>query len=159
LGKNIPEPLLRTSEFLELYISWLLHGTWGGIVAGVCFVLPSIFVLLALSNVYAAYGSIPIVAGLFAGLKPVIVAIVMEAGFKIGNRALTCPLHLWTAGIAFLSIFIFKIPFPLIVLVGGLVGWGVARTEPEVFTLSNTNQDEDSANLLSIPMDGSRTGK
>ncbi len=80
------------AQQLAIYIDWLLHGTWGGIVAGVCFVLPSVFVLLALSYVYAAYGSISIVAGLFAGLKPVIVAIVMEAGIKIGKRALIRPL-------------------------------------------------------------------
>lgn len=128
------------AQQLAIYIGWLLHGTWGGIVAGVCFVLPSVFVLLALSYVYAAYGSISIVAGLFAGLKPVIVAIVMEAGLKIGKRALIRPLHLWTAGVAFLAIFIFKIPFPLIVVVAGLVGWGVARARPEIFSSSETKR-------------------
>lgn len=138
------------AQQLAIYIGWLLHGTWGGIVAGVCFVLPSIFVLLALSYVYAAYGSISIIAGLFAGLKPVIVAIVMEAGFKIGKRALIRPLHLWTAGIKFLAIFIFTIPFPLIIVVAGLVGWGVARTRPEIFTSSNTNQDGNTNKTASI---------
>lgn len=129
------------AQQLAIYIGWLLHGTWGGIVAGVCFVLPSVFVLLALSYVYAAYGSLSIITGLFAGLKPVIVAIVMEASFKIGKRALIRPLHLWTAGIAFLAIFIFIVPFPLIVVVAALVGWGVARTRSEIFISSNTNQD------------------
>ena len=134
------------AQQLAIYIGWLLHGIWGGIVAGVCFVLPSVFVLLALSYVYAAYGSISIVAGLFAGLKPVIVAIVLEAGLKIGKRALIRPLHLWTAGIAFLAIFIFKIPFPLIVVVAGLVGWWVARARPETFTSTETNRDRDRDN-------------
>ena len=129
------------AQQLAIYIGWLLHGTWGGIVAGVCFVLPSVFVLLALSYVYAAYGSISIVAGLFAGLKPVIIAIVMEAGLKIGKRALIRPLHLWTAGTAFLAIFIFKVPFPLIVVIAGLVGWGVARTRPDTFTSTETVWD------------------
>ncbi|MCA9451543.1 MAG: chromate efflux transporter [Nitrospiraceae bacterium] len=128
------------AQQLAIYIGWLLHGTRGGIVAGVCFVLPSVFVLLALSYVYAAYGSISIVAGLFAGLKPVVVAIVMEAGFKIGKRALIGPPHLWTAGIAFLAIFIFKIPFPLIVVIAGLVGWRVARARPEIFSSSETKR-------------------
>lgn len=131
------------AQQLAIYIGWLLHGTWGGIVAGVCFVLPSVFVLLALSYVYAAYGSLSIMTGLFAGLKPVIVAIVMEAGFKIGKRALMSPLHLWTAGFAFLAIFFFQIPFPLIVVIAALVGWGVARTRSGIFTSPNTNQDGD----------------
>ncbi len=129
------------AQQLAIYIGWLLHGTWGGIAAGVCFVLPSVFVLLALSYVYAAYGSISIVAGLFAGLKPVIVAIVLEAGLKIGTRALIRPLHLWTAGIAFLAIFILNIHFPLIVVVAGLVGWGVAQARPETFTSTETDPD------------------
>ena len=131
------------AQQLAIYIGWLLHGTLGGIVAGVCFVLPSVFVLPALSYIYAAYGSISIIAGLFAGLKPVIVAIIMEAGIEIGKRALIRPLHLWTAGIAFLAIFIFKLPFPLIVGVAGLVGWGVARARSEIFSSSETKQDGD----------------
>ncbi|MGD9851550.1 MAG: chromate efflux transporter [Nitrospirales bacterium] len=130
------------AQQLAIYIGWLLHGTLGGIVAGVCFVLPSIFVLLGLSYVYAVYGSFSMVAGLFAGIKPVIVAIVMEAALKIGKRALIRPLHLWTAVLAFLAMFALKVPFPFIVIAAGLVGLGFARTRPEIFSLTNTMQKE-----------------
>lgn len=135
--------LLPGPEALQLaiYIGWLLNGTWGGVVAGLCFVLPSIGVLLALSYVYAAYGSMTLVAGLFAGIKPVIVAIVVEAGIKIAKRALIRPLHLWTAGMAFLAIFVFKIPFPLIVLAAGLTGWGLARSKPAIFSSSEKTKN------------------
>src|SRR3989441_2890062 len=73
---------------LATYVGWLLHRTWGGIVAGAFFVIPSIFILLALSYVYAAYGQVPAVAGVMGGFKPVVVAIVVEAILRIGNRAL-----------------------------------------------------------------------
>src|SRR5512132_210839 len=76
------------AQQLAIYIGWLLHGTWGGIVAGAFFVIPSIFIFWGLSAVYAAYGSIPFVAGIFTGLKPAVVALVAVAVVKIGRRAL-----------------------------------------------------------------------
>src|SRR5229473_3567246 len=76
------------AQQLAIYIGWLLHGTWGGIVAGAFFVIPSIFILWGLSVVYASYGNIPLVAGAFAGLKPAVVALVIVALIKIGARAL-----------------------------------------------------------------------
>src|SRR5215510_14042657 len=77
------------AQQLAIYIGWLLHRTIGGIVAGVFFVLPSVFILLALSYIYAAYGNVAAVAGALAGFKPVVVAIVVEAVLKIGRRALS----------------------------------------------------------------------
>src|SRR5438132_13007325 len=79
------------AQQLAIYIGWLLHGTLGGIVAGAFFVIPSIFVLLTLSYTYAVYGNVPMVAGVLAGFKPVVVAIVVEAILKIGNRELKGP--------------------------------------------------------------------
>src|SRR3989449_3796783 len=73
------------AQQLAIYIGWLLHRTWGGIVAGAFFVIPSIFILLGLSYTYAAYGHVPAVAGMLSGFKPVVVAIVVEAVLKIGN--------------------------------------------------------------------------
>ncbi len=81
------------AQQLAIYIGWLMHRTWGGIVAGTFFVIPSIFVLLGLSYVYAAHGNVPAVAGALAGFKPVVVAIVVEAVVKIGGKALKRRAH------------------------------------------------------------------
>lgn len=131
------------AQQLAIYIGWLLHGRWGGIVAGIFFILPSMFVLLGASYIYAVYGSVPWMEGLFTGIKPVIVAIVAEAGLKIGKRALARPLHFWMAGAAFFAIFFIHVPFPLIVVAAGLVGWVVARADSEFFPLSEMTQVED----------------
>src|SRR3989440_1058060 len=102
------------AQQLAIYIGWLMHRTWGGIVAGAFFVIPSIFVLLGLSYTYAAYGHVPAVAGVLAGFKPVVVAIVVEAILKIGGRAFKRGVHLAIAGAAFVAIYFLHIPFPLI---------------------------------------------
>lgn len=121
------------AQQLAIYIGWLLHRTWGGIVAGGFFVLPSIFVLLALSYIYAAYGNVPAVAGVLEGFKPIVVAIVVEAVIKIGGRALKRWAHLVIAATAFISIYFLYIPFPVIVVAAGLVGLFGARYLPKVF--------------------------
>src|SRR5499433_511409 len=92
------------AQQLATYIGWLLHRTTGGIVAGAFFVIPSIFILLMLSYIYAAYGNVAAVAGLLSGFKPVVVAIVVEAVLKIGRRALTRPGHVLIAVAAFVAI-------------------------------------------------------
>lgn len=89
------------AQQLAIYIGWLMHRTCGGIVAGAFFVIPSIFVLLALSYTYAAYGNFPVVAGALAGVKPVVVAIVVEAVLRIGSRALKRRVHFALAAAAF----------------------------------------------------------
>ena len=76
------------AQQLATYIGWLMHRTWGGIVAGALFVLPSLFILIALSWVYIAFGEMPLVAGLFYGIKPAVTAIVVQAAHRIGSRAL-----------------------------------------------------------------------
>jgi chromate transporter len=110
------------AQQLAIYIGWLLHRTKGGIVAGVFFVLPSIFILMALSYIYAAYGSIPAVTGLLSGFKPVVVAIVVEAVLKIGKKALKRQVHYLIAAASFIAIFFLHFPFPLIVLAAAIVG-------------------------------------
>ncbi len=115
------------AQQLAIYIGWLLHRAPGGIVAGAFFVIPSIFILLALSYVYAAYGNLVIVAGALAGFKPVVVAIVVEAVLRIGKRAIKRHAHYAIAAAAFVGIYFLQIPFPLIVLAAGLGGLALTR--------------------------------
>jgi chromate transporter len=111
----------RARQQLATYIGWLMHRTWGGIVAGGLFVLPSVFILIALSWVYVSYGNVPLVAGIFYGIKPAVVAIVLAAAWRIAQRALKHP-ALWVlASAAFVAIFAFDAPFPAIVLAAGIV--------------------------------------
>ena len=121
------------AQQLATYIGWLMHKTWGGIVAGVLFVLPSLLILIALSWVYIAFGEQPIVAGLFYGIKPAITAIVVQAAHRMGSRALTNN-WLWAiAAASFLAIFILHVPFPAIVGTAALFGYAGGRMAPTVF--------------------------
>jgi chromate transporter len=115
------------AQQLAIYIGWLLHGTWGAIAAGAFFVIPSIFILWGLSAIYAAYGSLPAVAGVFAGLKPAVVALVVVAVVKIGARALRPRGLVVIAAAAFVGIYLLHVPFPLIVIGAGLVGFLAGR--------------------------------
>jgi len=119
---------------LAVYIGWLLHKTRGGIVAGALFVIPSMFVLWALSFVYAAYGNIPWIAAIFYGLKPAVMAIVAVALLRIGRKALKNPVMWGIAALAFVGIFFFKISFPLIILAAALVGFLGERIRPTIFS-------------------------
>jgi len=121
------------AQQLAVYIGWLMHKTVGGIVAGVLFVLPSVFILLGLSYVYAAYGHISLVAGVLEGFKPVVVAIVVEALLKIGKRALIREAHYAIAALAFVSIYFLHVPFPLLVLAAALIGLAGSRYLPDAF--------------------------
>ncbi len=104
------------AQQLATYIGWLLHGRWGGFAAGALFVLPSMFILFALSAVYVTYGQVPWVLAMFNGLKPAVIAIVILALFKIGSKSLLTPFHWSVAVAAFIAIFWFDVPFPLIIL-------------------------------------------
>jgi chromate transporter len=110
------------AQQLAIYIGWLLHKTWGGIVAGAFFVIPSMFVLWGLSYIYTAFGAIPWIAGVFYGLKPAVTAIVLTAVIRIGRKALRNEVMWSIAALAFVAIYFFKVPFPLIVLSAGIVG-------------------------------------
>ncbi|TAK90144.1 MAG: chromate efflux transporter [Burkholderiaceae bacterium] len=121
------------AQQLATYIGWLMHRTWGGVVAGALFVLPSLFILIALSWLYVAYGEVTWVAGLFYGIKPAVTAIVVQAAHRIGSRALKNN-WLWAiAAAAFVAIFALKLPFPLIVLSAALIGYVGGRIAPEKF--------------------------
>lgn len=126
---------------LAIYIGWLMHRVPGGIVAGMFFIIPSIFVLLALSYIYAAYGHVPAIVGMLDGFKPVVVAIVIEALVKIGGRALKREVHYAIAALAFVAIYFLHIPFPLIVLGAAIVGLIGMRFSPALFesTVEKTN--------------------
>lgn len=121
------------AQQLATYIGWLLHRTRGGIVAGGLFVLPGLVAIMALSWIYALYGKLGFVTALFFGLKAAVLAIVLQAVVRIGSRALKNQVMLAIAGVAFVGIFFFGIPFPLIVLGAGLIGWLGGRAGHAVF--------------------------
>ncbi len=121
------------AQQLATYAGWALHGTAGGVVAGLLFVLPSILVLLVLSTVYAVYGDVAAVAGVLDGIRPVVVAIVVHAAIRIGRRTLARPAHVALASVAFVGMLVLGIPFPAIVLAAGLVGMAGARLWPGAF--------------------------
>jgi chromate transporter len=121
------------AQQLATYIGWLMHRTWGGIVAGALFVLPSLGVLIALSWIYMAFGKLPVVAGALYGVKPAVTAIVLHAAWRIGTRALKSP-PLWAiAAAAFVAIYFFSVPFPAIVLAAGLLGALGGKIAPAQF--------------------------
>jgi chromate transporter len=121
------------AQQLATYIGWLMHRSWGGIVAGVLFVLPSLFILIALSWIYIAFGEMPLVAGLFYGIKPAVTAIVVQAAHRIGGRALKNK-ALWAiAAASFVAIFALDVPFPAIVAVAALIGYVGGRVAPDTF--------------------------
>jgi len=121
---------------LATYIGWLMHRTWGGVVAGGLFVLPSLVILIALSWLYMAYGHVTAVAGVLFGVKPAVVALVLHAAWRIGSRTLKHPLLWLIAALAFVAIFGWKLQFPLIVIAAGIIGaiGGVLR--PDAFRLA-----------------------
>jgi chromate transporter len=123
------------AQQLATYIGWLMHRSLGGVVAGVLFVLPSLLILIGLSWIYLAYGHLPAISGVLYGIKPAVTAIVLFAAYRIGSRALQNWL-LWSlAGLAFLAIFIFDTPFPLIVLIAAILGAVGGKLAPAKFKM------------------------
>ncbi len=123
------------AQQLATYIGWRLHGIKGGIIAGAFFVIPSIFLLLILSYIYAAYGDVPQVSAVLDGFKAVVVAIVVEAVLKIAKKAFKTYWHIVIAILAFTAIYFFHVPFPLIVLVAAILGIVLLKSK-------TTNSDE-----------------
>ncbi|MFC0253193.1 chromate efflux transporter [Massilia consociata] len=117
---------------LAVYIGWLLHRTWGGIMAGLLFILPSLLLLIGLSWIYLAWGHLPAIAGIMAGIKPAVVAIVIAAAWRIGTRTLRNGLLCAIAVLAFVAILL-DVPFPLIVLAAALAGFAGGRLAPQRF--------------------------
>ena len=121
------------AQQLATYIGWLMHGVWGGIAAGVLFVLPSLFILIGLTWVYLVYGDVPAVEGILYGIKPAVTAIVVFAAYRIGSRALKNNVLRAMAVLAFVAIFAFDVPFPYIVLMAGIIGYIGSHFAPEKF--------------------------
>ena len=127
------------AQQLATYIGWLMHRTWGGVVAGALFVLPSLVLLIALSWLYLAYGNVPAVAGILYGIKPAVVAIVLHAAWRIGSRALKRPVLWVIAALAFVAIFAFAVPFPAIVLAAAIIGYVGGRIAPSEFAVGGAH--------------------
>lgn len=124
------------AQQLAVYIGWLLHRTWGGIVAGALFVVPSMFILWGLSYVYVAFGNVPWIAAIFYGLKPAVLAIVAAAVIRIGRKALKNETMWALAAIAFITIYFLKVPFPAIVVSAILIGAIGGKVWPQRFAVS-----------------------
>ncbi len=118
------------AQQLATYVGWLLHGTRGGVVAGTLFVLPGLAVILGLSTLYAVYQDTGWLEGIFFGLKAAVLAIVIDAVIRIGRRALKSRFAVILAAVAFVAIFVFGVPFPVIVILAGLAGYLRARMAP-----------------------------
>lgn len=131
------------AQQLATYVGWLLHKTWGGIVAGLLFVLPGFVLMVAIAAVYVIYGELGWVQGLLYGMQAATLAIVIEAVIRVGKKALKTRALWWLAGIAFLAIFALHIPFPLIVLGAALAGLAAARWAPRWMPAPPRAGDED----------------
>src|SRR5712691_5351067 len=119
---------------LATYIGWMMHRTRGGVIAGTLFVLPSLAILAAVTWIYLVFGNVPVIAGLFYGIKPAVTAIVLFAAYRIGSRALKNTV-LWAISFAaFVAIFAFAVPFPYIVLGAGILGYLGGRMVLEKFS-------------------------
>jgi chromate transporter len=118
------------AQQLAIYVGWLLNGTAGGLIAGTLFVLPGAVALLALSALYVGAGSTAFVTGMFAGLAPAVIAIVIQAVHRVGKRALHHPILVAMAVGSFLALTVFKVPFPIVILVAGLLGWLLGLSIP-----------------------------
>ena len=121
------------AQQLATYIGWLMHGVWGGIAAGVLFVIPSLFILITLTWIYLVYGDVPAVEGILYGIKPAVTAIVVFAAYRIGSRALKNNVLRAMAVLAFIAIFALNIPFPYIVLMAGIIGYAGSHIAPDKF--------------------------
>jgi chromate transporter len=142
---------------LATYIGWLMHRTWGGIVAGALFVLPSLFVLIALSWIYMAYGGVTAVAWALYAVKPAVIAIVLHAGWRIASRALKS-WPLWAiAAAAFVAIYVLHVPFPAIVLTAGLIGAVGGRLAPSYFSAQSGQALSTVARAPAVIDDGTPT--
>lgn len=142
------------AQQLATYVGWLLHRTWGGIVAGALFVLPSVVILWLLGYVYMVYGNVTWVAAIFDGLKPAVLAVVAAAVIRIGKKALKNRVMWSIAGVAFVAIFFFKMPFPFIMLAAALTGWLGSRWRPSLFLISGGKGENPKASLRA---DGAHT--
>jgi chromate transporter len=121
------------AQQLATYLGWLMHRTWGGILAGTLFVLPSLLILILLSWIYLQFGNNPIIAATFFGIKPAVTAIVLVAVIRIAKRSIHHRILAWVAFFSFVAIFVFDLPFPLIIVSAALLGFWLGQRKPEIF--------------------------
>lgn len=135
--------LLPGPEAMQLatYAGWRLHGTIGGLIAGLLFVVPGAAVIMALAAIYSIYGDVPLVEALFYGIKAAVLVIVVEALLRVSKKALSQQVHWVIAALAFVGIFFLSIPYPLIVLMAGLFGWfmGTADTDRQAVDMAHVS--------------------
>jgi len=146
------------AQQLTVYIGWLLHGVKGGLTAGILFVIPGFISILILSILYAGFQGMGFVEALFYGLKPAVLAIVIEAVFHIGKRALKNKIMILLAVLSFIAIFGFDVPFPLIILAAGVIGYAGGLFDPETFSVikghskdefTDPNQEQEQTPVIS----------
>jgi chromate transporter len=151
------------AQQLAIYTGWLLNGTLGGLIAGILFVLPGMIALLGLTILYLAAGDTDLVIGLFAGLAPAVIAIVIQAVYRVGRRALTHRVLIALAVLSFLALAVFGIAFPVVVIAAGALGWLVSRWVPALRVLKgDAAQDDGPAPLISdeaLHADSPSTGR
>jgi chromate transporter len=141
------------AQQLATYIGWLIHRTFGGLMAGGLFILPGVIAIMGLSYVYAAFGNVPIIAALFFGLKAAVLAVVLDAVIKIGKRALANWIMMTLAALAFVAIFFFSLPFPLIVLCAGLIGFLGSWAGSDAFKSGGHGNTKDNKAVIDSSMD------
>src|SRR5262245_23307838 len=125
------------AQQLATYVGWLMHGVRGGLAAGLMFILPGAFVMLLLSTLYANFADVSFVTAVFYGIKAAVLAIVIEAIVRIARRAFTSNAMLLIALAAFIALFFFAVPFPVVVLVAALIGFIGTRLDPASFRVGN----------------------
>jgi chromate transporter len=128
------------AQQLATYIGWLMHGMPGGVIAGVFFVLPSLLVITALAWIYVAHHDLPVVSGMFYGVKPAVIAIVLAAAYRIGSRSLTTTFSRVIAATAFVALLV-HLPFPLIIAGAAVAGFCAARLRPAWLAVAGTHAD------------------
>src|ERR1051326_7470875 len=131
------------AQQLATYIGWLMHRWAGAIVAGGLFVVPGVIAIMALSWIYALFGNVPVIAALFFGLKAAVLAIVLHAVHRVGSRALKSGAMIALAALAFVAIFFSRVPFPLIVLAAGVIGFIGARSGSTAFVVGEGHAASD----------------
>ncbi len=139
------------AQQLAIYLGWILHGTWGGIVAGVLFVLPAALLLWGLSYVYVAYGNLAAIAAVFAGLKPAVFALVVAAVLRIGQKVLKNEAMWAVALLAFAGIYFLKLPFPILIGIAALVGWIGGKIAPKQFVVIKSHGKKEQGSEAVIP--------
>ena len=144
------------AQQLAIYIGWLMHRTWGGLIAGSLFVLPSLLILILLTWIYLSFGELKQIAGALYGIKPAVVAIVLFAAYRIGSRVLKHGALWLFAAAAFVAVAIFSVPFPYVVLIAAMLGYTGSLWKPEVFELPAESHADVHASRKAIIADGTR---